>query len=254
MNNRAAGFLIGVLTILALAGGIVVALWDRVYVGHFTWKMWLIVAVVGALVLRYWLLNGGKREPTSFSWRQRVSLTAAVCLLIYFTQALWISPLAPVLKHFARDPQVKPSVRRALWGFVSHSAMQTKNPQALLALENEAGTPGELRATAWAALAQQHEQSGQLDKAGDCYLSALECLVSDPDLSTQGLVLREKVWEELRFRLGTVVDRNRYRKALASWAERATDQQVLQQLMFELGKMKVLASLESRRNGEEVKR
>jgi hypothetical protein len=254
MSNRTARFFVGALSILALAGGVAVALWDSVYVGHFTWKMWLIAAVVVAIVLRYWLLNSGSEQPRLFSWRQGFSLAAAICLLIYFTQALWIVPLAPVLKHFARDPQVKPSVRKALWQFVARSAMQTKDPQALLELGNEADAPGELRANAWAALAQRHDQSGDSNKAGECYLSALECLVSDPGLTSQGLVLRDTVWKQLRFQLGTVIDRQRYQKALASWAERTTDQQALQQLMFELGKMKVLAGIEPRGSGAEVNR
>jgi hypothetical protein len=103
-------------------------------------------------------------------------------------------------------------------------------------------------------LAQRWEQAGNLSQAGDGYLSALECLILDPEPTARSQILRDTVWEQLRFRLGTVIDRQRYRSVLASWAERTTDQQLLQQLMFELGKMKVLASVEPRGSAAEVNR
>jgi hypothetical protein len=121
-------------------------------------------------------------------------------------------------------------------------------------LATEAKAPGEVRGSAWAALAKLSEQAGDKTKAADCYLSALDCLVSDPHLSGEGYKLRDEVWDQLRFQLGTVIDTQRYRTMLVSWAERTKDQHLLQQLVFELGKMKLLAKAEPSGEAVEVKR
>jgi hypothetical protein len=170
---------------------------------------------------------------------------AAVFVLIYFTQSLWLPLIVPVVMNRARSSRASISEKRWEWDYVRRRATETKNPEVLETVATESSAPGEVRGTAWAALAKERQKAGDLAKAGDAYLLALDGLVSDPSLSATGYSLRNEVWNQLRFQLGTTIDPQRYRTVLVSWAEHTNDQRLLEQLAFELGKMKLLASAES---------
>lgn len=197
-------------------------------------------------------ISVGRRS--TLSWRQWLLLPATVFVLIYFTQSLWLPLLIPIAMQRARSPQASLSEKRWEWDYVRRRATETKNQGLLEAVATESSAPGEVRGTAWAVLAKQQQQASDLAKAGDSYLSALDGLVSDSSLSASGYTLRNEVWNQLRFQLGTVVDPQRYRAVLMSWAEHTNDQRLLEQLVFELGKMKLLASAQSRDGGVEMKR
>jgi hypothetical protein len=177
------------------------------------------------------------------SWRQLFFWPASVFVVLYVTQSLWLPLLVPWAMH-----------RGTEWEFVSRRATESKNPELLQGLAMETKAPGEVRGTAWAALGKRSEQVGDKTKAADCYLSALDCLVSDPHLTGQGYKLRDEVWDQLRFHLGTEIDPQRYRMVLVSWAERSKDQHLLEQLVFELGKMKLLTKAEPTGDVVEIKR
>jgi hypothetical protein len=179
---------------------------------------------------------------------------AAVFVLVYFTQGLWFPLLVPLAMSHARGSWATPSEKRWEWEFVRRRAAETKNHELLKTVANEPSAPGEVRGTAWAALAKQWQQAGDLAKAGDSYLSALDGLVSDPSLSASGYTLRNEVWDQIRFQLGTTINPQRYRAVLVSWVERTNekDHGLLEQLVFELGKMKLLAKVEPRGSGVEV--
>ena len=170
-------------------------------------------------------------------------------ILIYFTQSLWLPLLVPMAMQRARSPLASLSEKRWEWDYVRRRATETKDPEWLETVATEPSAPGEVRGTAWAALAKQRQLAGDLAKAGDAYLSALDGLVSDPSMSASGYTLRNEVWNQLRFQLGTAIDPQRYRTVLVSWAEHTNDQRLLEQLAFELGKMKLLASAESHGGG-----
>jgi hypothetical protein len=251
MYKRIATFIIGGLSILAVVGGILLSVWDFIYVGYVGWKARLLLAVIAAVITRYWLMNTGQTPHQRWvgSWRQRATLTAAVLVLVWVTQWLWMPLLAPLVKQVARNPHMNPSLRGAAWEFVSRGAMAAKDREPLLAVATDTSAPGEVRAKAWVALAQRWEQAGDLAKAADGYVAALDCFVSDPDLTLEGTILRNEVWNQLRPRWPTMLDPQRYRTVLVSLAERTHDQSWLEELMFELGKLKLLAP-QSRDGGE----
>ena len=188
--------------------------------------------------------NTSSRKRLVPSWRQIFFWPALVFVLVYFTHSLWMPLLVPLAIQRARQPGVSSSEKRREWEFVYRHALTANKPEELMKVATEVNAPGEIRGKAWSLLAEQAMQSGDRAKAGERYLSALNCLVSDPDLTGEGYGLRNRVWDQLRFQLGTVIDPQRYRAVLVSWVERTDDQRLLQQLVFELGKMKLLAKAE----------
>jgi hypothetical protein len=180
-----------------------------------------------------------------------------VFVIVYFTQSLWLPFVVPLAMQHARSSLASASEKRREWEFVCRRAEDSKNQALLRTVAVEASAPGEARGTAWAALAQQCQQTGDQQKAADCYLSALGCLVSDPDLSGNGYTLRNEVWNRVRFELRTQIDPARYREILLSWADHTDDSRdhtLLEQLVFELGKTRLLASTESGSSRTEVPR
>jgi hypothetical protein len=188
------------------------------------------------------------------SWGKWFFWPAFLFVVIFFTQSLWLPLLVPIAVQRAQSSRASPSEKRWEWDYVRRRATETKNQDLLKAVATEPTASGEVRGTAWAALAKQQQQANDLAKAGDSYLLALDGLVSDPSLSASGYTLRNEVWNQLRFQLGTAVDAERYRAVLVSWAERTSDQRLLEQLAFELGKMKLLAKAESHGGDVEMKR
>lgn len=181
------------------------------------------------------------RKP---SWRQLALWPVSVFVVVYLTQSLWLPLLTPWMMQRGRDPRATITEKQRAWAFAYRRAAESKSPELLMAIAKDTSAPGEARGSAWAALAQRSQQTDDHKKAGECYMSAFDCLVTDPNLTGKGYTLRDEVWNQLRLQLGTTIDPERYRSALISWAERTTDQRLLQQLVFEVGKMKVLAKAE----------
>ena len=125
-------------------------------------------------------------------------------------------------------------------------ALEAKDSESLLTVAKDASAPSEIRAAAWTALAQRLEQGRDEAKASDAYISGLSCLTAERSLTAKGYKLRDEAWDQLRFHLSSSLNPQRYRAVLLSWAERTQDQKLLQQLVFELGKMDVLARAETR--------
>jgi hypothetical protein len=181
------------------------------------------------------------------SWRQLLFWPIGAFVIVYFTQSFWLPFAVPLVIQRARSSLASPSEKRWEWEFVRRRAVTSKNQELLQTVGSDTSAPGEVRGTAWAALAQQSQQMGDQKKAADCYLAALGCLVSDPHLSGNGYALRNEVWNQVRFELRTQIDPARYREVLLSWAEHTDDSRdhtLLEQLVFELGKTKLLASAE----------
>jgi hypothetical protein len=205
-------------------------------------------------------MNTEKTKARSWlvsSWWRLLFWPVGAFVVVYFTQSLWLPFVVPVVMQHARSSLASPSEKRREWQFVRRRAMDSKNQVLLRTVAVEASAPGEVRGTAWAALAQQCQQTGDQKKTAECYLSALGCLVSDPDLSGNGYALRYEVWNQVRFELRTQIDPARYREVLLSWAEHTDDTKdhtLLEQLVFELGKTKLLASTDSGSSRPEVLR
>jgi hypothetical protein len=191
------------------------------------------------------------------SWLRLLLWPVGAFLIVYFTQSLWLPFVVPLAMQRARSSLTSPSEKRQEWEFVRRRVVDSKNQQLLQTVAMEASAPGEVRGTAWVALAHQCQQMDNQRKAADCFLSALGCLVSDPHLSGNGFALRNEVWNQVRFELRSQIDPARYREVLMSWAEHTDDSRdhtLLEQLVFELGKTKLLASAEPASDRVEVKR
>jgi hypothetical protein len=176
-------------------------------------------------------------------------------VIVYFTQSFWLPFAVPLVMQRARSSLASPSEKRWEWEFVRRRAADSKSQELLQVVASDASAPGEVRGTAWAALAQQFQRVDDQKKTADCYLLALGCLISDPHLSGNGYALRNEVWNQVRFELRTQIDPARYREVLLSWAEHTDDSRdhtLLEQLIFEVGKTKLLASAETSSSRVEV--
>jgi hypothetical protein len=130
--------------------------------------------------------------------------------------------------------------------------------EKLIALANETGDGGLLRmlgsqesvpvarrSQAWYQASLLARRQGRDSEADDCLVSALEVAVANRSLPPQGGPYLDPVKRDLRQRLGRGIDMTRYRKVLTVWAQRTHDQRDLEEIVFELGKLKLLARLET---------
>jgi hypothetical protein len=177
-------------------------------------------------------------------WRQWLLWPAAVFVLIYATQLLWLPMLVQAAMQRARSPGVSLSEKRREWDFIRRRAINMNDQQLLQTVATDTTAPGGVSGTAWASIAKHYQENGDAAKAAECYLCALDRLVSDSGVTGVSTNLRYEVWNQVRFQLGGTVDPERYRAVLISWAERVDykkDHALEQQLVFEIGKMKLLA-------------
>jgi hypothetical protein len=105
--------------------------------------------------------------------------------------------------------------------------------------ENRAVPPA-ARALAWAELARLLDRGPDHHAAARCYLNALENAPVTGDTHLIGW----HAWEAVRTRVGTDITLKQYAASLEVLAARVNNQQLLREIMFELGKIKMLESHE----------
>ncbi len=96
-----------------------------------------------------------------------------------------------------------------------------------------------MRVCALWALGRRADRSDQNSEAASYYLQALEHCPSEAPMAG----LREEVWQTVRRRLDKSISRARYAASLNTWASRTQDQALLEAIVFELGKLRLLTTL-----------
>ncbi len=116
-------------------------------------------------------------------------------------------------------------------------ALRVNDRAALPRLANDPAVSAASRARAWEELARRAQREGRTKEAAAAYLEILEHAITSPQ--SPGTV--NVAWEAVRVRLGQQISVAEYRAALRRMAQRTNEQVWLEQIMFELGKLKLLA-------------
>jgi hypothetical protein len=104
--------------------------------------------------------------------------------------------------------------------------------------ENSVGSEAG-RATAWHELAKQADRKDQRAEAAAAYLKTLENCAVAAELKP----LRDEVWRTIRDRLDSDITREQYAVSLNTLASKSKDQVLLEEIVFELGKLRMLQTL-----------
>lgn len=110
---------------------------------------------------------------------------------------------------------------------------------------HESQIPVASRAAAWAALAKRAEKQGNSTETARCYLQAL-MMVGTTGFGEAGV--RSQAWEWVREHVGKEISVEEYAASLESLATHTQDQGLLEQITFELGKLKLVQTL-ARKDG-----
>lgn len=104
--------------------------------------------------------------------------------------------------------------------------------------------PAEARVEAWHRLAQSAAKRGRSREAADYRLNALEIVAAHHPLPRTAQTTVDALKREIRRDVWGDCHRRRLRGILREWIKRADDPRVVEELVFELGKVETLARLE----------